>query len=69
MSSDTEKHRDLLPALRDAQYNGDGSLERAVKFTFVHVFSHLRRLNSHVPLGDPEEEDRHLRPSKIVMLR
>ncbi|WP_289015833.1 hypothetical protein [uncultured Methylobacterium sp.] len=69
MSSDTEKHQALLSALRNAQGKGDGSFERAVTDAFDHVFEHLDRLNSHVSLGGPEGEDRHLKPGESPTLR
>lgn len=69
MSSDTEKHRELLNALKGAQGKTDGSFERAVTSAFEHVFEHLERLNSHVSLGGPEGEDRHLKPGESSTLR
>jgi hypothetical protein len=69
MSSDSEKHRELLGALKDAQGKGDGTFEQAVTAAFEHVFEHLGRLNSHVSLGGPEGEDRHLQPGESATLR
>jgi hypothetical protein len=69
MSSDIEKHRALLTALRDAQGKGDGSFERAVTDAFEHVFDHLARLNDHVSSGGPGGEDRHLKPGESATLR
>ncbi|KMO36521.1 hypothetical protein ACQVP2_25635 [Methylobacterium aquaticum] len=69
MSSDTEKHRALLSALKDAQGKGDGAFERAVTDAFEHVFDHLARLNGHVSSGGPEGEDRHLKPGESPTLR
>ncbi|MHB2209712.1 hypothetical protein [Methylobacterium sp. CM6257] len=69
MSSDTEKHHTLLSALKAAQGKGDGSFEQAVTDAFEHVFEHLDRLNSHVSLGGPDGEDRHLKPGESPTLR
>lgn len=69
MSSDSDTHHALLSALTAAQGKGDGSFERAVTDAFAHVFSHLDRLNSHVSLGGPEGEDRHLKPGESPTLR
>lgn len=69
MSSDTEKHHALLSALKAAQGQGDGSFERAVTDAFEHVFEHLGRLNSHVSLGGPDGDDRHLKPGESPILR
>lgn len=69
MSSDTEKHRSLLGALKDAQGKGDGSFERAVTAAFEHVFQHLGRLNDHVSQGGPEGGERHLKPGESSTLR
>ncbi|MEE7450977.1 hypothetical protein MRF4_26010 [Methylobacterium radiotolerans] len=69
MSSDTDKHRALLAALRDAQGKGDGSFERAVTDAFEHVFEHLGRLNDHVALGGPDGGDAPLKPGESPTLR
>ncbi len=69
MSTDTEKHRALLSAQRDAQGKGDGSFERAVTDAFEHVFEHLGRLNDHVSLGGPDGGDPHLKPGESPTLR
>ncbi|MCJ2137074.1 hypothetical protein MKK69_24030 [Methylobacterium sp. J-026] len=69
MSSDTEQHHALLSALRAAHGQGDGAFERAVTDAFAHVFAHLERLSSHVALGGPEGEDRHLNPGESPTLR
>ncbi len=69
MSSDTERHHALLSALRAAQGKGDGAFEQAVTDAFAHVFEHLDRLNSHVSLGGPDGEDRHLKPGESPTLR
>lgn len=69
MSSDTETHRALLSALKDAQGKHDGSFEQAVTSAFEHVFEHLKRLNSHVSLGGPEGEERHLKVGESPTLR
>lgn len=69
MSSDLERHHALLSALKAAQGKGDGSFERAVMDAFEHVFEHLNRLNSHISLGGPEGEDRHLKPGESPTLR
>lgn len=69
MSSDTEKHRQLLDALRAAQGRGDGSFEEAVTRAFEHVFDHLDRLHSHVSQGGPDGEERHLKPGESPTLR
>ncbi|KQP91276.1 hypothetical protein [Methylobacterium sp. Leaf117] len=69
MSSDTEKHRELLAALKGAQGKSDGSFEQAVTNAFQHVFDHLGRLNSHVSLGGAEGEDRQLRSDESATLR
>ena len=65
MSSDTEKHRALLSALKDAQGKADGSFEQAVTGAFEHVFEHLQRLNA---VSGPDE-DRALRPGESSTLR
>lgn len=65
MSTDTEKHRALLSALKDAQGKGDGSFERAV----TDAFEHLGRLNDHVSLGGPDGGDPHLKPGESPPLR
>ncbi|MCJ2088489.1 hypothetical protein MKK88_21260 [Methylobacterium sp. E-005] len=69
MSTDTEKHRELLGALRDAQDKGNGSFEKAVTAAFEHVFEHLGPLNDHVSPGGPDGGDRHLQPSESPTLR
>ncbi|WP_342150379.1 hypothetical protein [Methylorubrum sp. SB2] len=69
MSSDTQKHRQLLDALKAAQGKQDGSFEQAVTQAFEHVFDHLDRLISHVSLGGPEGEDRTLKPGESPTLR
>ena len=69
MSSDTEKHRALLSALRDAQGKGDGSFEQAVTNAFEYVFEHLGRLNDHVALAGPDGGDPHLKPGESPTLR
>jgi hypothetical protein len=69
MSSDTEKHRALLSALRDAQGKGDGSFEQAVTNAFEHVFEHLGRLNDHVARAGPDGGDPHLKPGESPTLR
>ncbi|MHC2088237.1 hypothetical protein [Methylobacterium sp.] len=65
MSSDTEKHKALLAALKAAQGKGDGSFEQAVTHAFEHVFEHLERLNA-VSDGD---EQRALQPGESPTLR
>lgn len=69
MSSDTERHRELINALKAAQGKGDGSFEQAVTHAFVHVLDHLERLNSHVSLGGPDGEDRPLKAGESSTLR
>ncbi|MCJ2086704.1 hypothetical protein MKK88_11970 [Methylobacterium sp. E-005] len=69
MSTDTEGHRELPGALRDAQGKADGSFEKAVTATFEHVFEHLNRLNDHVSPGEPDGGDRHLQPGEFPTLR
>jgi len=69
MSSDTETHRALLSALKQAQGKGDGSFEGAVTAAFEHVFEHLGRLNDHVSPGGPDGDDRPLRPGESPSLR
>ncbi|KQP40342.1 hypothetical protein [Methylobacterium sp. Leaf106] len=69
MSSDTEKHHALISGLKAAMGKSDGSFEQAVTDAFEHVFDHLDRLNSHVSLGGPEGEDRHLKPGETATLR
>lgn len=69
MSTDTEKHRQLLGALRDAQGKGDGSFEKAVTTAFEHVFEHLSRLNDHVSASGPDGGDRQLQPGDSPTLR
>ncbi|MCJ2121909.1 MULTISPECIES: hypothetical protein [unclassified Methylobacterium] len=69
MSSDHEKHQDLLRALKASQGQRDGSFDEAVTRAFEHVFEHLGRLNSHVSLGGPEGEDRHLKAGESPTLR
>ncbi|GJE75531.1 MULTISPECIES: hypothetical protein [Methylorubrum] len=69
MSEDTEKHRALLSALRDAQGKNDGAFEQAVLNAFEHVFEHLGRLNDHVALTGPDGKDPHLKPGESPTLR
>lgn len=69
MSSDTDKHRGLIDALKAAQGKGDGSFEQAVTSAFEHVFDHLDRLNSHVSLGGRDGEDRPLKDGESSTLR
>ena len=69
MSSDTEKHHQLLSALKAAQGKGDSSFEEAVTHAFEHVFEHLGRLNSHVSSGGAEGEDRPLKAGETPTLR
>lgn len=69
MSSDTDKHRQLLSALKDAQGKGDGSFETAVTAAFEHVFEHLNRLNDHVSPGGPGGGEPHLKPGEAATLR
>ncbi|KMO19740.1 hypothetical protein [Methylobacterium indicum] len=69
MSEDTEKHRALLSALRDAAGRGDGSFEQAVTNAFEHVFEHLGRLNDHVALSGSDGGDPHLKPGESPTLR
>ncbi len=69
MSRDTEKHRQLLGALKDAHGKGDGSFETAVTAAFEHVFEHLGRLNDHVSPSGPDGSDRHLQPGESPTLR
>ena len=69
MSSDTEKHRELLSALMRAQGKGEGSFEQAVTAAFEHVFDHLERLNSHVSLDGPGGEEQSLKPGESPTLR
>ena len=69
MSTDTDKHRGLLDALRMAQGKSDGSFEKAVTAAFEHVFEHLERLNDHVSPGGPDDGDRHLKPGESPTLR
>lgn len=69
MSSDTERHHALLNALKVAQGKADGTFEKAITDAFEHVFKHLDRLSSHVSLGGPDGEDRHLKPGESPTLR
>jgi len=69
MSSDTQKHHELLSAVRAAQGRQDGSFETAVTRAFEHVFEHLERLNSHVSTGGSEGEERALKPDESPTLR
>jgi hypothetical protein len=69
MSNDSNKHHALLNALKSAQGKGDGSFEKAVTEAFAHIFEHLDRLNSHVSLGGPDGDDRHLKPGESPTLR
>ena len=69
MSSDADKHRELISGLKAAMGKGDGSFEQAVTSAFEHVFDHLERLHSHVSLGGPDGEDRPLKPGESSTLR
>lgn len=69
MSSDIEKHRELLAVLKQSQGKADGSFEKAAVAAFEHVFEHLDRLNAHVSQGGPEGEDRHLNPGETATVR
>ncbi|MCE4226649.1 hypothetical protein HCU64_23180 [Methylobacterium sp. C25] len=69
MTTDVEKHRELLGALKSAQGKNDGSFEQAVTAAFEHAFEHLERLNNHVSSGGPDGEDRHLKPGESATLR
>lgn len=69
MSSDTQKHQELLSALKAAAGQGDAKFEAAVISAFEHVFEHLDRLNSHVSAGGSGGEDRHLKPGESSTLR
>jgi hypothetical protein len=69
MSTDIEKHSELLHALRDAQGKGDGSFEKAVTAAFEHVFEHLSRLNDHVSKSGPDGGAPHLQPGESPTLR
>jgi hypothetical protein len=69
MSSDTEKHRELLSGLKQARGKADGSFEAAITAAFEHVFEHLERLNGHVSSGGPGGADRHLEPDESATLR
>ncbi|MHC2106791.1 hypothetical protein [Methylobacterium sp. CM6246] len=69
MSADTEKHRALLGALKDAHGKGDGSFEKAVTAAFEHVFEHLGRLSDHVARGGPDGEERRLEDGESATLR
>jgi hypothetical protein len=69
MSTDTEKHRALLGALKDAQGKSDGSFEKAVTAAFEHVFEHLGRLNDHVARGGPDGGERRLEDGESPTLR
>lgn len=69
MSTDTEKHQQLLSALRAAQGKRDGTFDEAVTRAFEHVFEHLGRLNSHVSSGGPDGEDRLLKAGEAPTLR
>lgn len=69
MSTDTEKHRALLGALKDAHGKGDGSFEKAVTAAFEHVFEHLGRLNDHVSQGGPDGGERRLEDGESPSLR
>ncbi|MCJ2095897.1 hypothetical protein MKK67_25860 [Methylobacterium sp. J-072] len=65
MSADTEKHRALLGALKDAQGKGNGSCEKAVTAAFEHVFEHLGHLNDHVARGGPERGQERGKPQLV----
>lgn len=69
LSSDDQKHQELLNALRASQGERDGSFDEAVTRAFQHVFEHLGRLNLHVSVGGPEGEDRHLKAGESPTLR
>ncbi|KQQ13328.1 hypothetical protein ASF53_14280 [Methylobacterium sp. Leaf123] len=69
MSSDTQKHHELLSAIKAAQGKQDGSFETAVTRAFEHVFEHLDRLNSHVSTGGSEGDERPLKPNESATLR
>lgn len=69
MSSDADKHRELISALRAAQANGNESVNEAVVHAFEHVFEHLEHLNSHVSAGGPKGEDRPLEAGESPTLR
>ena len=69
MSNDTDKHRELIGQLKEAMGRNDGSFAPAVTHAFEHVFDHLERLNSHVSLGGPDGEERHLKPGESPTLR
>ncbi|GJD42338.1 hypothetical protein AFCDBAGC_0174 [Methylobacterium cerastii] len=66
MTSDIERHQQLLSSLKQAQGKGDGSFEQAVTDAFEHVFEHLGRLNA---ISDPDAEDRPLKPGETATLR
>lgn len=69
MSSDTEKHQQLLSALKAAQANGNAAVDQSVIDAFQHVFEHLERLNSHTSLGGPDGEERELKAGESPTLR
>ncbi|MBX9933007.1 MAG: hypothetical protein K2Y56_15945 [Methylobacterium sp.] len=69
MPNDTDKHRELLSALRAAQASGNANVDEAVVRAFEHVFEHLERLNSHVSAGGPEGEGRPLEAGESPTLR
>ncbi|NEU14926.1 hypothetical protein G3T14_23020 [Methylobacterium sp. BTF04] len=65
MASDTDKHHELLAALKGAQGKSDGHFEQALINAFEHVFKHLEQLNT---ISDPDEE-RRLKPGEASTLR
>lgn len=69
MSSDTEKHQELISALRAAQGKSDSSFKQAVTTAFEHVFDHLGRLNSHTSPGGPDGEERQVKDGESATLR
>ena len=69
MSSDTERHRELMDGLRSAMGKNDGSFEQAVTKAFEHVFDHLGRLNSHTSLGGADGEERQVKYGEPATLR
>ena len=69
MASDTQKHHELLSALKAAQGKSNGSFEQVVTQAFEHVFEHLERLNSHVSGSNPEGGERALGTGESPTLR
>jgi hypothetical protein len=69
MSTDTDKHRALLSALKDAQGKDDGSFEKTVTAAFEHVFEHLGRLNDHISQGGPNGGEPLLKDGESATLR